>query len=342
MTAPTALRRVSPAGLQVLSADASRELWLAERRNYLCSSDMAAVLGVTQYSTALHVYLEKKGEAPPDEAGEPALWGTVLEDAVAREWTRRNRSVTRRVGLIRNAERTWQACTLDRVVVECPDGNGPCALEIKCRSAFKAGQWKREVPDDVMAQVYWAMTTAGYQHMHVAVLIGGNDYRQFTVKLDKTLAADIVTAGEKFWTEHVLAGSEPEPPATGYGEVLGELYDALNPDREGNQHLTDLDDQMEAEEALRAYELARIQESRSAQAKKDARAKLLKVLGPCDTAIIEDRLAFTYTAHDKAGFDMNRLKAEFPEAYAACCTTTEVRTLRIAKSYKINNDTTEV
>lgn len=338
MTAPT-LRRVSPTGVQVLSADADRALWLEERKNYLCSSDMAAVLGVTEYATPLHVYHSKLGSLPDDEAGEPALWGTLLEDTVAREWTRRNRSVTRRIGLVRHQERTWQACTLDRVVAECPDGNGPCALEVKTRSAFKAGQWRKDVPDDVTAQVYWAMETCGYTHMHVAVLIGGNDYRQFTVKRDPQLAADITTAGEKFWTEHILAKSEPE--VEGFGGPLGELYDALNPDREGNQHLTDLDDALDAAEAMREYELGRIQELRGEKRKKDARAKLLRLLGPCDTAIVEDDLAYTYKAHQKDGLDLKKLREEFPEAYAACTTSTTVRTLRLSRKYKIKNDYVE-
>lgn len=333
MTSPT---RVSPTGVRVLSADTGREVWLAERTKYLCSSDMAAVLGATEYSTPLHVYLSKRGEAPEDTAGEAALWGTLLEDVVAREWTRRNRSVTRRIGLVRHQERTWQACTLDRVVAECPDGAGPCALEVKTRSAFLAGKWKEEIPDDVLAQVVWAMTTCGYSHMHVAVLIGGQDYRQYTVKLDEELATDIIAAGEKFWTENVMAGVEPE--VTGHGEALGKLYDQMYPDHDGLQKLDDIDEQMEAQELIHEYELGRIQESRGAKRKQDARAQLLRILGPSEYVIIEDREAYSYKRSTKSALNQKLLKERFPDAYDACFVEQDVQTLRIAKTFKLPNN----
>jgi putative phage-type endonuclease len=333
MTSPT---RVTPTGIRVLSADAGRETWLTERAKYLCSSDMAAVLGVTEYSTPLHVYLSKRGEAPEDTAGEAALWGTLLEDVVAREWTRRNRSVTRRIGLVRHQERTWQACTLDRVVAECPDGAGPCALEVKTRSAFLAGKWKEEIPDDVLAQVVWAMTTCGYTHMHVAVLIGGQEYRQYTVKLDEELATDIVAAGEKFWTENVQAGVEPV--VAGHGEALGKLYDQLYPDHDGLQKLDDMDDLLEAQEQIHEYELGRLMESRGAKRKKDARAQLLRILGPAEYAIIDDREAFSYKKSTKSALNEKLLKEKHPDVYEACKTEQAVQTLRIAKTFKLRND----
>lgn len=331
----TVQQKVSPTGVRVLSADEDRETWLKARREYLCSSDMAAVLGVTEYSTPLHVYLSKRGEAPEDSAGEAALWGNLLEDVVAREWCRRNRSVIRRVGLVRHQERVWQACTLDRVVKECPDGLGHCALEIKTRSAFLAGKWKRDIPDDVLAQVVWAMETCGYSHMHVAVLIGGQDYRQYVVKRDPQLASDIVAAGQRFWTENVMAGIEPT--VTGHGEALAGLYDALHPDREGVQRISDLDDQIDALHWMREYELGRVMEKRGEKRKKDARAQLLRLLGPADTAVVEDEEAFSYRSHDKQGLNAKKLKEEKPEIYDAYLTTTAVATLRIAKKYTLPN-----
>jgi putative phage-type endonuclease len=332
----TVQQKVSPTGIRVLSADVDRETWLKERAKYLCSSDMAAVLGVTEYSTALHVFLSKRGEAPEDTAGEAALWGNLLEDVVAQEWCRRNRSVIRRIGLVRHQERTWQACTLDRVVKECPDGLGHCALEIKTRSAFLAGKWKRDIPDDVLAQVVWAMETCGYSHMHVAVLIGGQDYRQYVVKRDPQLAADIVAAGQRFWTEHVLSGIEPV--VTGHGDALAELYDALHPSHEGVQRISDLDDQIDTLHWMREYELGRVMEKRGEKRKKDARAQLLRILGPADTAVVEDEEAFSYRSHSKEALNTKKLKEERPEIYDAYLSQSAVTTLRIAKKYTLRND----
>src|ERR1700759_1282691 len=158
MSAPTA-RRITPTAVRMLPADADRATWLAERRNGIGSSDVAAILGVSDYNTAVHVWHDKRGTLV-DDAGEAALWGHLLEEPVAREWARRHRSVVQRVGLVAHVDEPWRRATLDRQVLECPMDRTVrtrCALEVKCRSAFKANRWKSDVPDDVLAQTVWRM-----------------------------------------------------------------------------------------------------------------------------------------------------------------------------------------
>lgn len=323
-------RRTTPTAALVLPADADRGEWLAARRSRLCSSDVPAVLGVSTFGTPARVYYDKRGElAGGDSAGEAAHWGSLLEETVAREWARRNRATVRRVGLVEHLDRRWQAATLDRLVMDCPsavEGRG-CFLEVKCRSAFKADKWRRSVPDDVLAQVLWALSTTGYAHAHVAVLIGGNDYRQHTIRPDRKLMADLVAAGERFWTDHVLAG---RPPAAA-GDLDARLYDELHPDRGGLVHVDDPDDVMAAIEALTAYREAGDAERAAAKLKADARAELVRLLGGGDTAVIEDDVRWTYTASERVSVDLAALAERFPDAYAATTTTTPVRTLRVPR-----------
>lgn len=335
MTAPTVVRRRAvPAGFRVLPADADRAVWLRERRNHLCSSDVAAVLGVSEYSTALHVYHDKRGDLPSDEdAGEPALWGTILEGAVAGEWARRNRAVVRRIGLVANTDRPWQACTLDRQVIECPLGESPCALEVKTRNAWVSKRWRREVPDDVLAQVVWAMETCGYQHMHVACLIGGQDYRQFVVRREPELAADMVTAGARFWADHVQARKPPQ--VSGVGDPLIDLYGRLHPDRDGLIELASMDDMGEALNAITDYEHSRLAEKRAKQAKTEAKARLIGLLGNNEIALIEGHPAFTYEAHPREDINLGLLRDLHPDVYRAVRRTSSIRTLRLAKAHRL-------
>ncbi len=133
-------RRVTPTAYRVLPADADRDTWLTARRDGIGSSDVPPILGVSDYTTAVHVYRDKRGELV-DDAGEAALWGHLLEEPVAREWARRQRSVIQRVGLVARVDEPWMRATLDRQVLECPMDRSVrtrCALEVKCRSAFKA------------------------------------------------------------------------------------------------------------------------------------------------------------------------------------------------------------
>lgn len=326
----TRSRRTTPTAALVLPADADRDAWLAARRTHLCSSDVPAVLGVSTFGTPARVYYDKRGQLPDDDPGEAARWGSLLEETVAREWARRNRATVRRVGLVEHLERRWQAATLDRLVSDCPslvDGRG-CFLEVKCRSAFKADRWRRQVPDDVLAQVLWALSTTGYDHAHVAVLIGGNDYRQHTIRPDRKLMADLVAAGQRFWDDHVLAA---RPPAAA-GDLDVSLYDQLHPDRGGNTHIEDRDDVIDAIEALTTYREAGDAERAAKATKAAARAELVRLIGDGDTAVIEDDVRWTYKASDRVDVDVDQLAERFPDAYAATTTTTTVRTLRLPRT----------
>src|SRR5215471_12994036 len=216
MTAQPALfapgRKVTPTAYRVLPADADEQAWLARRRDGIGSSDVAAILGVAEHRTALHVWYDKRGSLPDSDAGEAALWGHLHEDTVAREWARRNRSTVRRVGLVANVEKTWMLTTLDRQIGVCPldrQAGTICALEVKTRHAFVAGRWRRDTPDAVLAQVVWEMATTGYPHIHVACLSGGNDYRQYVIRRDPELEADIITTAERFYHGNVVAGVRP-------------------------------------------------------------------------------------------------------------------------------------
>jgi putative phage-type endonuclease len=328
-------RRVTPTARLVLPASADRADWLAARRRGIGSSDVADALEVG-YRTPSHVYYDKRGElAGDDDAGEPALWGTLHEETVAREWARRNRSVVRRVGLVAHDEQPWMMCTLDRLVTECPLSPGlreSCALEVKTRNAFTASRWRRSVPDDVLAQTLWQINVTGYDHIHVAVLIGGSDYRQTVVrrKGNEQVIADIVAVTSRLW-QRVQAGDPPPP--TGNPDRLIELWDDLHPDRDGAVDLAATD----AHELLLAYEDARLRE-KAAKAEKDtAKAELVRLLGPARMASFGNAYAYGLRASSRSHTDLARLAEEFPEAYAACVTDRPGHRLDIAREYRLEN-----
>jgi putative phage-type endonuclease len=322
-TAPVTGRRVTPAARLVLPSTASREQWLLARRGGMGSSDIPPALELTEYGTPSHVYYDKIGELPErEDAGEYAFWGNQHEDTVARVWAQRNRSAIRRVGLVANVAHPHRMCTLDRRVTVCPlrrDTVETCALEIKTRSAFLAGKWERHIPDDVLAQVLWQMAVTGYDHIHVAVLIGGNDYRQTVVRRaeHEQLIDDILTIADRLWFEHVIA--HRPPPPSGNPEALVDLFDELHPERTGVAHL---DRDLAAFEALQEYMEASLVEKAAADRKKAAKAVLVNALGDNDTAALGEDIAFTYKkTAGRESVNTARLAEQFPEAFDACVST---------------------
>ncbi|WP_256789789.1 lambda-exonuclease family protein [Frankia sp. AvcI1] len=339
-TAPA--RQASPPYRLVLPASADRALWLAERRKGIGSSDVAAVMGVSSYGSAQHVYYDKRGDLELEsDAGEAALWGSLLEETVAREWARRNRSVVRRVGLIARKDAIHQRCTLDRRVDECPlnrEQHERCALEVKCRNAFVAKKWKKNIPDDVLAQVLWQLYVTGYDHIHVAVLIGGSDFRQYTIRrADHTaLIGDIVTVVDRLWRDiqlgrvPALTGEEPVDP-------MLDLFDELWPDRQGMKNLDEFPAlALEAFANITDYETARLEESAARKRKEAAKVAMTEALQDRAGAVLDGDLAYEYVPTEGREKTNTTLLAEkYPEAYAECVVREPGKRLSIAKRYRM-------
>lgn len=325
----------------VLPASAGRAEWLAARRQGIGSSDIPAVMGVVRYRTAVHVYHDKRGTlALDDDPGEAALWGNLHEETVAREWARRNRSVVRRIGLIARTDEPWMMCTLDRLCTECPlnrEQREVCALEVKTRNAWVAGSWRRDVPDDVLAQTLWQTAVRGLDHIHVAVLIGGNDYRQYVVRRagNEQLVDDITTVARRLWAD-IKAGREPAFTGTEDPDALLDLWDRLNPDRGG---VIDLDADpavaVSVLEELRTYEEERLAEARHRRAKEGVKSQLIKRLGGAELAVMHNEMAYSYETSMRRTVDLERLAERYPQAYADCVVDKPSRRLALAKSYRL-------
>jgi putative phage-type endonuclease len=328
VTLPPA-RRVTPTAVRVLPFDADRDTWLAARRHGIGSSDVAAILGTADRNTAVHVYRDKRGELV-DDAGEAALWGTIFEEPVAREWARRQRSVIQRVGLVAHADEPWRMATLDRQVLECPMDRTVrtrCALEVKCRSAFKAHRWRSDVPDDVLAQTVWQMAVTGYDHIHVAVLIGGNEMKQAVVQREERLEAYVLGEVRRFRDEHLLAGVEPDWDLSKAAALI-EMDALMHPDRVGEIDIEGIGEVMEYAERSRA-------KGDAEKALKESRAALTRLAEGRRTVLFGGELAYELAPVTKATPDLDRLAERWPDAYADCVTDKTHYQVRLAPDFRI-------
>jgi putative phage-type endonuclease len=332
----TALRRVTPAAGLLLPATADRSEWLAARRGGIGSSDIAAIMGVSK-SNPRRVFYDKVGALPADEdAGEKALWGVIHEEPIAREWARRNRSVVRRVGLVANLADPWMMCTLDRRCTECPlnpEVRESCALEVKTTDKALARNWRLGPPDYVLAQVLWQIRVTGYDHIHVAVLIGGNDPRQYVVRLagNEQLVDDIVAVASRFWHGNVLARVVPELTGEEDPDDLVDMYHAMHPEREG---VVNLAGHPSAYEDLLDYERHRLAEKAAKKRKNAAKARMVVALGGAAWAMFDGDDAYGFETSFRRTPNLERLAERWPEAYADCVQDKPSPRLTIAPKYR--------
>ena len=120
--------------------DMSREDWLKYRKKGIGGSDSSAILGANPYSSAFDVYLDKTGDYEEEVDNERMLWGRILEDIVAKEFTKRTGiKLRKRFAILQHDEYDWMIANVDRLVVGEDAG-----AEIKTTNSFYD---EKEVPD---------------------------------------------------------------------------------------------------------------------------------------------------------------------------------------------------
>ena len=182
----------------------------AEMRTSVGGSDIAALVGESPWSTPRSVWLAK-ADLVEDVQSEALYWGSALEIAILnryREGMPAGVTVRHNTQCVYHAEYPWARATPDGIAA---DGDTFWGVEVKTCNAFASRSWDDGVPPWYVMQVQWSMFVLDVQRWDVAVLIGGSDYREFTLERDDEQIRHLFTAAEKFYREHMLADVCPDP-----------------------------------------------------------------------------------------------------------------------------------
>jgi putative phage-type endonuclease len=185
----------------------SYEQWIAERRKAIGGSDAASLLGLNSYKSPIRLYMEKIGEIEPEPAGEAARWGNILEDIVAKEFSRVTGKKAHNVNkILIHPEYDWMIANIDRRIV-----GENAILECKTTSAYNKDKWEGdEIPQEYIIQVMHYMAVTGAEKAYFACLIGGQKFVWKEIERDEELI-ELLTEQEKdFWENHVMKGIPPE------------------------------------------------------------------------------------------------------------------------------------
>ena len=292
-----------------------RQQWLEERRKGLGGSDVAAILGLSPWRSAVDVWLDKTGQTPLDD--EPSLameFGSYAEEFVARQYeARTGRKVQRYTAMLRHPDHPWMLGNIDRLVV--PEGAKRAShrreirtdtlLECKTASAYAASSWgpdgTDEVPDYYACQVAWYLALTGCRHGDVAVLIGNSDFRVYRLERDLELEEMLIARAGEWWERHVVKGEVPEPQIDTDARKLFKKDNGAAVIADGEV--------LAAVEELRGIR-AKLKELEEAE--KRARARIEAVMG--EAAVLEDAagrvLATWKAAKDSRKTDWKALATE--------------------------------
>lgn len=189
--------------------------WAMARMTGLGGSDIAAVLGLSPFRGPMHVFLEKTGLADDSVETEAMYWGSELESIIANRFAMDagERLIHPENCLYRSEKHPWMIGTPDRLIYGKKEG-----LEIKTAGYPYRSYWGEsgtdEVPEYYLTQCAWYMALTGYDRWHVAVLIGGSDYRTYTIERDPALEAMLIEEAQRFWEECVVANNPPRLDGT--------------------------------------------------------------------------------------------------------------------------------
>jgi putative phage-type endonuclease len=177
--------------------------WLIARRKCITGTDIAAICGLSRYKTKIGVWLDKLNLSPEVVENEAMKWGTLLEPVIAQRYAEENNFKLEKGSFIVNGiyGGTPDYLTKDRLV------------EIKTSGFHSASRWGEagsdQVPEEYFCQVQWYMMLTDRSIADIVVLIGGQDYRVFTVKRNDVIINHLIKAARSFWENHIVTELRP-------------------------------------------------------------------------------------------------------------------------------------
>ena len=181
-----------------------------ERRLGIGGSDMPIILGLSNYKTPYQLYLEKIGESEPEKEMTPfQYWGNQLEGVIREEFAKRNNVVVETPDSCVHPFHDFLRGNVDGFI---PSWNA--VLEVKCSAGFMAHEWGEDgsdvIPMQYLVQVAHYCAVLDADCAYIAVLIGGNDYREFKYTRNFELESKLIDAAKEFWN-CVLTRTPPKP-----------------------------------------------------------------------------------------------------------------------------------
>ncbi len=233
---PEAIVEKALEGKEVLRSE-NREEWLEIREGGLGGSDIAAVIGLNEYSSKIDVFISKTArnnavlkqqyeeKQKKIRESEAVQMGHVLEPVIADIFEKKNKKYTVVDLPVTVKANPWEIANVDRYLVNEKGEVG--ILEVKTTTLYNKDKWEGDsCPRNYLCQVLWYLGITGLKYAYICCLIGGQHYRQFKIERCEETINYLRTEGRIFWEDHVIHNIVPEPDgSTSYTEHLQFLAD---------------------------------------------------------------------------------------------------------------------
>lgn len=277
---------------------------LAVRRQYVGSSEVAALFGLHPWLTRFELWHRKAGNLPEVDFSDSewVFWGDVLEPAVAEGVRQKTGWQVQKVHrYVEHPTIPGFGASLDYEVVA--HERGPGVLEIKTvdRSAFR--RWDGDLPMVYQLQVQHQLACLPNRSWgSLQALVGGNRLEAFDLDRHERAIAKLERAVLEFW-ESIDAGQEPEPDFERDVDVLKLLWGTTD----GGSVATFYGD-AELRQACEGYLAACAIERKAKHFKRRWSAAMLHTIEDAEVALLD---GYRIHATDVAGGEVSYVRQPY-------------------------------
>lgn len=271
---------------------------IAARQTGIGGSDAAAALGLSRRTTALELYLEKRGEitrAEPAANDEVIWWGRALEPIVRQKYAEKTgRVVLLPAGTLHHPKHDFMLAHVDGIIQDEPRG-------YEGKTAFHSTGWGEEgtdqIPREYLLQVHHYLTVTDFEVWDVAVLVG-RQFQIYEVQADLEMS-EMLIAGEAEFMRRVREG---DAPALDYDhktarDVVKKLYPGTNGARiVASESAIGWRAQLEREAAAAKAALATVESLKS---------RLLDEMGEAALLAFDDGKCYRRQLTQRAGYSVD-------------------------------------
>lgn len=288
--------------------------WLEARKSGIGASEIACVLGVSPWGSALSLFAQKTGQMEPPnlEENEAVFWGNALEEAIIDGYAKRTgRLVKRFAKLIRSKRWPWMLCTPDALTSD-DGGKTWWPLQIKNIGFNSADHWQDGAPEYYRVQVTQEALVFGASKCTAAALVAGQKLVWEDVEVDEILKRKIVNLGGAFWEDHVVKCVAPRADGSDSARAaLAALYPRETPGMLAQLPATLLD--VDAELLQVKQKQAELDERRS-----ELEIQIKEALKDAEAGILPDGTRYTFKAvnvgpKQMAGYSFRKLTRKAPK-----------------------------
>ncbi|WP_409029373.1 YqaJ viral recombinase family protein [Gracilimonas sediminicola] len=189
--------------------------WTLNRSSYIGGSDCPAILGESQYSTPLQIWMRKKGIFPPIEDDPIMNFGHYFEPQLAAHFEQETGLKTRRVNQpFTSPKHHFLKANIDRQVLAGKGLDSTAVLELKTTTSHRISSLDGELPREWYLQVQHYLGITSYKKCFLQVYF--RDTCEFLepqiIEPDYELIEDMTSKLVEWWKTYMEGeGQRPQP-----------------------------------------------------------------------------------------------------------------------------------